>query len=198
MATRRGSASPMQPGKFRMRPGRPCASPAVLPHVDWRSAFAARVWRVIEPPRVAPGRCARGNGWALRSGCGATGQLSLRVPASCVPGFADGMFTGDPMTSYSVALSSACHRRRHLAWPMVRPQRQCHHLERLRPGRASHVVPDPAVRRCLGCRRLPRCLSRAGSRRQRARAAAADPGRQDRGGPLARGRLAARLPVEFR
>jgi hypothetical protein len=96
----------MQPGKFRMRPGRPCASPAVLPHVDWRSAFAARDWRVIEPPRVAPGRCARGNGWALRSGCGATGQLSLRVPASCVPGFADGMFTGDPMTSYSVARSA--------------------------------------------------------------------------------------------
>ena len=33
---------------------------------------------------------------------------------------------------------------------MVRPQRQCHHLERLRPGLASHVVPDPAVRRCPG------------------------------------------------
>ena len=28
----------MQPGKFRMRPGWPCASPAVLPHVDGQVA----------------------------------------------------------------------------------------------------------------------------------------------------------------
>src|SRR5215469_14464207 len=71
-----------------------------------RPAFAARRSWVIEPPRMAPGRYARGYGWALRSGRGATGQLPLCVPASCDPGFADGMFTGDPMTSYSVARSA--------------------------------------------------------------------------------------------
>lgn len=35
---RQGSASPMQPGKFRMRLGWTCASPAVLPHVDGQVA----------------------------------------------------------------------------------------------------------------------------------------------------------------
>ena len=189
----------MQPGKFRMRPGRPCASPAVLPHVDRRSAFAARDWRVIEPPRVAPGRCARGNGWALRSGCGATGQLSLRVPASCVPGFADGMFTGDPMTSYSVARSA--QRAIVVAtWPGPWSDHSANVTTLSDFGPASHLTSflTRLSEDALGCRRLPRRLSRAGSRRQRARAAAADPGRQDRGGPLARGRLPSRRPVEFR
>ncbi len=33
-----GISKSMQPGKFRMRPGWPCTSPAVLPHVDGQVA----------------------------------------------------------------------------------------------------------------------------------------------------------------